>query len=117
MTLSTSYSSINILGDFSLIAGGTFILRFHTLDQDNIAADISSTTIKWRLAPYGTDHTVLEKTGVIMASDTVYINLASNDTAGLSGKYAHQLSFEFPNGARLIPAQGVITIVRGLESP
>lgn len=119
MALNTSYSSINILGDFSMIAGGTFILKFAVFDQDSIAVDLTATgTIcKWRMSPYGTDFTVLEKTGVIIASNIFQINLAADDTDGLSGKYAHQPSVNFVGGARIIPAQGIITIIRGLESP
>lgn len=113
MTLSTTFSSINSLGDFSFIGGTTYTLKFTVNDQSGSAIDLSTATCRWKLAQYGTDNVILSKTGSVIATNIFEVLLSSADTSSLSGKYSHQPTVEFATGVVVIPAQGIISIVKG----
>ena len=115
MTLSTSYNSINSLGDYPLIAGSTYTIRFTVLDQNSASVDISGATCTWRLAEYGTNEAVLTKTGSITATNVFAVILSEDDTADLSGKYSHQPRIVMSDGNVLMPAQGILTIIKGIN--
>lgn len=115
MSLNTTFSTINSLGDYPLIAGGTYTIKFTVLDQSGSPVDLSSTVCSMKLAPFGTDYTVLTKTGSVIASNIFSIVLSSEDTEGLSGKYTYQPILTLSSSEVLKPSQGILTIIRGLQ--
>ena len=115
MSLNTTFSTINSLGDYPMIAGGTYTMKFTVLDQSGSPVDLSTVTCTMKLAPFGTDYTVLTKTGSVIASNIFSIILSAEDTTGLSGKYTYQPILTLASLEVLKPAQGILTIVRGLQ--
>lgn len=114
MTLSVTYSSLNTLNGTSFIAGSNYTFKFNILDQSGSAIDLSTATCTWRMSPFGNDYTILQKTGSVIATNTFVVLLTSADTAGLSGKFTHQPTITFSDGTVFIPAQGTITILKGI---
>jgi|WetSurMetagenome_2_1015567.scaffolds.fasta_scaffold597963_1 hypothetical protein len=115
MGLTTTFSNLNSLTDISFIAGTDYTIKFVVNSQAGSPIDLSTATCKWYLAPYGTDFTVLRKTGSVIAAGTFSILLSANDTIDFFGKYTHQPSITFSNGKIIYPAQGIITILKGLS--
>lgn len=114
MSLSTSYSTINSLGDIPFVGGTTYTLIFECNDQYGNDVDLSGATIRWKAAPFGTSYAVIDKTGSITSTNTFSVYLTSADTSALSGKFSHQPQITFADGTVVIPAQGTITIIGGL---
>ena len=114
MAISTSYSTINSLGDFSFISGATYTLKFTVLNQSGSEVDLSSATCTWKLSPYGTGSAILNKTGSVIATNIFSISITESDTYGLAGKFTHQPIITFSNGNIIKPAQGTITLTKGL---
>lgn len=114
MSLNTSYSALNIFDEIAFVAGSTYTLRFTVVNQSGTGVDLSSATIRWKLAPYGSDYAVVEKTGVVTATSVFEVNLSASDTDGLGGKYSYQPIITFANGAVIIPGQGILTLIKGL---
>jgi hypothetical protein len=114
MALSTTYTTINSLGDIPFIAGSTYSLFFNVYDQSGSPIDLSEAVIKWKAAPYGTDYATIDKTGSVTASNTFVVYLSTEDSYLLSGKFSHQPQITFPDDVVAIPAQGIVTIIKGL---
>lgn len=115
MSLSTTYANINSLSDISFIAGSIYTIKFIVTNQSGSPVDLSTATCKWAMSPYGTDYIQLSKTGSVISSNEFDIILSPSDTAGLSGKFTHQPSITFTGGVKIIPAQGIITLIKGLS--
>jgi len=115
MSLNTSFATLNSLSEISFIAGTSFTIKFSVLSQTGSPIDLSTATCKWYLAAYGTDFTVLRKTGSVIAAGMFSILLSPTDTANLAGKYTHQPSINFANGNTIYPAQGILTVLKGLS--
>jgi len=114
MTLSTTYSDLNSLNPISFISGTSYTIKFNVASQSGSPIDLSAATCKWFLASYGTDFTILRKTASVIAAGMCSVLLSPTDTTSLSGKYTQQISFTFSNGNTIYPAQGTITILKGL---
>jgi len=112
MALSTSYSTINSLGDFSFVAGSTYLIKFTVLDQNSAAINITGATCSLRLAEYGSSTALLTKTGSVTATNVFTILFSADDTDGLAGKYSYQPKIVFSDGNSIIPAQGIITLIK-----
>ncbi len=106
----TSYQTINSLEEAAIMAGGEFTLYFTVYEQDGVnILDISSASAKWVLCPYGnTDYPVLQKTGIVIGAGTFKVELLSEDTLSLSGKYTQQPIIIAFDGTIYRPAQGTI---------
>ena len=115
MALSTSYSTINSLGDDSFVAGTTYQLKFTVVDQNGTAIDLTGATCTLRLAEYGSSTALLTKTGSITATNVFTVLFVPEDTDGLAGKYSYQPKIVFSDGSTVIPAQGIITLIREIE--
>jgi len=115
MTLTTTFSNLNSLSDISFIAGTSYTIKFSCTSQSGSPIDLSTATCKWYLAAYGTDFTVLRKTGSVIAAGMFSILLSPTDTANLAGKYTHQPSINFAYGNTIYPAQGILTVLKGLS--
>ncbi len=115
MTLSVTFNDINNLDDVAFVAGTTFILNYNVFDQNGAPIDLSTAICKWHCAPYGTDFTQIQKTASVIATNTFQVILSPADTNGLSGKFTQQPSIEFSNGTFIIPSQGIITLLKGLQ--
>lgn len=116
MTTYLTYANINSLGDISFIGGGNYTLKFTCVDQSGSSVDLSSATCSWKLAPYGTDYVQISKAGSVITTNSFEVLLTPSDTVSLSGKYSHQPIITFANGVTIIPAQGIITIIKGLQT-
>jgi hypothetical protein len=114
--MTITFNDLNALNDIAFIGGSTYTIKFVVLDQNGSPIDISTATCNWKLAPFGSDYVVLSKTGSIITTNSFEIILSPADTYSLSGKYSHQPSMTFPSGVSIIPAQGTITIVKGLQT-
>ena len=79
MSLVTTFSNLNSLTDISFIAGTDYTIKFVVTSQAGSPIDLSTATCKWYLAPYGTDYTVLRKTGSVIAAGTFSILLSANE--------------------------------------
>lgn len=109
----TSYSDINSLNEFSMIAGTNYTLTFTVYDSDGVnLLDLTGSTIKWVICPFGqSDYTVLQKTGVITGTGVFTVSLVGTDTATLSGKYVQQPVITDFIGNIFRPAQGTVLIL------
>ena len=116
MTTNVTFSTLNSLGDISFIGGAHYTLKFTCVDQTGSGIDLSTATCSWKLAPYGTDYAIVSKAGSVITINSFEILLTPNDTVNLSGKYSHQPIVTFSNGVTVIPAQGTITILKGLQT-
>lgn len=109
-------SDLNNLDETNFIAGTTYTLKFVVLDQDGNAIDLSDADCSWNLAPYGTDYTILTKTGNVITTNSFEIVLAPDDTRTLSdAKYVQQPSIVFSNGVEVIPGQGIISVTKRIR--
>lgn len=115
MSLNVTFSSLNTLNAISFIAGSNFTLKFNVVNQSGSPISLSTATCTWRMSPFGNDYTILQKTGSVIATNTFAVLLTSADTAGLSGKFIHQPTIAFVDGTVFIPAQGTITLLKGIE--
>ncbi|GIU69802.1 MAG: hypothetical protein KatS3mg002_1038 [Candidatus Woesearchaeota archaeon] len=109
-----TFETVNSLKEIFFIGGTTYTLKFICLDSNNNPINLSSATCYWGLSPYGTDFPLITKTGSIVNTNTFEVYLSNTDTKNLSGKYTHQPKIVFPNNVVVIPAQGIITIVKGI---
>lgn len=107
----TNYTSINTLEEFSIIAGNDFLLQFTIYQDDGVnLLDISTSTIKWVLSPFGQpSFTALQKTATITGVGTFEVSLLSSDTENLSGKYIQQPIIDSA-GVIYRPGQGCVFI-------
>jgi hypothetical protein len=114
MSLNTSFATLNSLSDVSFISGTDYTFKFQINSQTGSPIDLSTAVCKWYLASYGTDYTIIRKTGSVIAAGLFSVLLGGIDTTSLSGKFVHQPSITFSNGKTIYPAQGIITILKGL---
>ncbi len=116
MTTTTTFSCITINGleEVAFIAGSDYVFTFDVLDENNSPVDISTATLKWRMAYYGqTTAAVLEKTGVYSVTpiNRFTVTLGKIDTENYSGKFVHQPIIIDTSAKEYRPSQGIITII------
>lgn len=105
------YQQINALEEFAFIAGTNFTLYFDVFEQDGVTPlDMNGGTFKWVLTPYGETINILEKEGTITDVGEANVELETNDTLLMSGKYIHQPVIISFSGQEYRPSQGVILI-------
>jgi len=115
MTTRLTFSDLNSLNEISFIGGSTYTIKFVVTNQSGSSVDLTGATCSWKLAPFGSDYVILSKTGSIVSTNSFEIILSPDETSDLSGKYSHQPLILFPSGVTIIPAQGIITVVKGLQ--
>lgn len=106
-----SYSQ-DTLSDLSFIAGNDFTFEFVVTESDGVTPmDISGSTVKWVLSPYGQpSYKVCQVEGVITDTNKFTVSLSSTLTKDLSGNYIHQPIIVALSGAEYRPAQGVLVV-------
>ena len=102
----------DIIPDFSFIGGNDYTLEFVVTESNGITPkDISGSTVKWVLAPYGQpDYTVVQITGTITDTNKFEVEISSAQSKTLSGNYIHQPIIIALSGTEYRPAQGIIVI-------
>lgn len=101
--------------EIKFVANSLQILKFEIsslttapLDQTNIDS------VSWRMARYGTSHTVLEKTrlnDITVEGNIVTVVVNGEDTIALSGLFRHQLTIIDTDSNNYVIDQGKIIIL------
>lgn len=108
----TLYSQVNSLNEFAFIAGTPFTLNFNVYEENGITPlDMGGGTFKWVLSRYGQNENILEIMGTITGVGTATVELATEDTETLSGKYVHQPVIISFSGQEYRPSQGICLII------
>lgn len=111
MSLFDDYRNTDYLDDISFIGGTDFILKFPIYSQAGNAVNITSSTMRWFLSPYGQPEiNLLEKLATSSGSQTFVVKVTSDDTIGLGGVYLQQMEIEDISGSKIRPAQGIVVI-------
>jgi hypothetical protein len=105
------YSQINALPEFGFIAGTTYTLYFNVYEENGVnPLDMGGATFRWVLTRYGLSESVLEVEGSITGIGTAEVQLTTNDTKNLSGKFIHQPVIISFTGEEYRPSQGTLII-------
>ena len=101
------------LENLSFIAGDYITIEFTVYDGvSDVLADITAFTVSCVIAELGQpSEIVLEKQGVKSGDGIYRIELNSNETIGLIGKYVYQPLIVVNETKEYRPAQGILTIV------
>ena len=106
---------LNALEEFSFIAGTEYTIEYMVYQADGInPLDISSTTTKIYICPYGQPNYVfLTKAGVVSGVTTglFTVTLTSVNTSSMSGKYIHQPVIADSADTEFRLAQGLFTVL------
>ena len=117
MTTSTfSCMDLNNLEEVSFISGTKYIFTYYVYDENNSPLDITTATLRWRMAYYGKPSTtILEKIGVPIGTpnNEFTVALIKADTENLEGKFIYQPSVKIGIDEN-IPSQGIITIISAI---
>lgn len=116
MALQTEFES-NVLSNMTFIAGTDYTLTFPVYDSNGDFKDISSSTMKWLLCPYGqSDYPILEKTASLSGSSTFVVSLTNLETKDLGGVYLQQIEISNVSGCTIRPAEGVVVIKKAIPT-
>ena len=111
--------TVNTLEEIYMIAGSKHTLYYDIYDENDAPMDMSGASIELRICEFGRPGTVaLTKGGEYVGSSTnrFRVELDSEDTAHLSGKYVQQPVVIDYLGQEYLPAQGYITIAPRIHS-
>ena len=107
--------------DFEMHAGDDKTLEVTVLDQNGVAVDISSSTIRWRASRSKTKTAdIIKKTGGagISLSDPTNgvftVTLDAADTESLTGIFYHEGQLTLPNGTLSTVLSGKMTVLMAL---
>ena len=105
------------LEEISFIAGARESLEFEIVYKNGAPVDLSSMDkIYWQLCDLGDkDNPVLEKEGLVFDYNNFRVNLESNETVNLNGKFIHQPVIVDVLGNIYRPAEGLINIVESIK--
>lgn len=115
MGATITFDEMYSLDQVTFIGGTSYNFKFIANDNTGSPIDLATAVLKWRLAPFGTDYAIVDKTGNLTSSNTFEVLLTPTDTANLSGKFVQQPIIQFANGRDSLPAQGVVTISKGIK--
>lgn len=111
---------VNTLPEFVMIAGNSELLEFTVFNSKNEPVDLTGSTIKWTLAPYGQlDNNVCEIAGIMREPENpgeipnvFTVDLQTQFTIDLEhGKYIQQPVIIDLTGEQNRLGQGIITIL------
>ena len=111
--------TVNTLEEIYMIAGSTHTLYYDIYGENDVPMDMSGASIELRICEFGRPSNVtLIKSGEYIGSPTnrFRVELDSEDTAHLSGKYVQQPIVTDYLGQEYLPAQGYITIAPRIHS-
>lgn len=107
---------VNQMAEFSMIGGTYETLEFYFYDSEGNPLDLESSTMKWRLCRLGQpDITLLEIEGEIFSGNGAVVEIQSQDTQNLYGKFIHQPVLIDYAGNEYVYQQGVITIIPKIQ--
>lgn len=108
-----SYSQVNQLEEFPIIAGTNFLLKFEVYEDDGVTLlDMGGASVKWMLCPYGQpSYNIAQLDGTITAVGKFEVELLPITTENLSGKYIQQALITSFLGKVYRPGQGVCLII------
>jgi hypothetical protein len=104
---------INTLSPYSFIGGSYQDIRFYLYTSACVAIDVTATSASgtWELFHYNQPgYIVLSKTST-NNSRYCLVQLFSEDTVDLSGKYMQQFKIVGDSGKEYVIGQGIITII------
>lgn len=132
----SSYSEINTLEEFPMVAGTTQYLDFNLYNQEGVLVEVTGKVMEWRMSPYGQKNVVsVIKTETPYISDAITygggitnldlytkrVTLNPEDTENLNGKFVHQPVVIQTNAdlstTTFKPAQGTIVITSEIRKP
>lgn len=101
------------LDEITFIAGDFFTIEFTIYeDEDKSIADISEYDVSCVISILGhPNDIVLEKQGVKFDEGKYRIELSSDETINLNGKYVYQPLLILNETRQYRPAQGILTII------
>ena len=111
--------TVNTLEEIYMIAGSTHTLYYDIYDENDVPIDVSGASIELRICEFGRPSNVtLIKSGEYTGSpiNRFRVELDSEDTAHLSGKYVQQPIVTDYLEQEHLPAQGYITIAPRIHS-
>lgn len=115
--------AVNTLYEFVMIAGDSELLEFSVFNSKGEPVDLTGSTIKWTLAPYGQlDNNVCEIAGIMREPENpgeipnvFTVDLQTQFTIDLEhGKYIQQPVIIDLTGEQNRLGQGVITILNDI---
>ena len=111
--------TVNTLEEIYMIAGSTHTLYYDIYDENDVPMDMSGASIELRICEFGRPSNVTliksgEYTGIPI--NRFRVELDSEDTAHLSGKYVQQPIVTDYLEQEYLPAQGYITIAPRIHS-
>ena len=111
--------TVNTLEEIYMIAGSTHTLYYDIYDENDVPMDMSGASIELRICEFGRPSNVtLIKSGEYIGSpiNRFRVELDTEDTAHLSGKYVQQPIVTDYLEQEYLPAQGYITIAPRIHS-
>ena len=111
--------TVNTLEEIYMIAGSKHTLYYDIYDENDAPMDMSGASIELRICEFGRPSNVtLIKSGEYTGSpiNRFRVELDSEDTAHLSGKYVQQPIVTDYLEQEHLPAQGYITIAPRIHS-
>ena len=111
--------TVNTLEEIYMIAGSKHTLYYDIYDENDAPMDMSGASIELRICEFGRPSNVtLIKSGEYIGSpiNRFRVELDSEDTAHLSGKYVQQPIVTDYLEQEYLPAQGYITIAPRIHS-
>ena len=88
-----TYKQLNLLDEFSFVAGTPFTLTYTVYDEDGATPlDLASSTTKLYVSPYGQlNYVAIEVAGVVSVTPGVFtVTLTTAHTSALSGLFVQQ---------------------------
>lgn len=113
-----AYTKYNTLQEMGFIAGSEMDLEFELFDEKGNPIDLTSSSGRWFLSPYGqTEINIAEQEMTIYSQNIngqikhlMSVILPQTLTANLSGLYTQQIEIEDYSGKKYRPAKGTIVI-------
>lgn len=114
--MTSAFQSLNTLEETYFIAGTEYTFQFTLYDSLQELLDITSCSCTWKMSWIGQPNiSILTKSGSPIDTNSYQIKLDVADTLGLEGKFIQQPIIEDVDGFIYRPAQGLITIITGIE--
>ena len=105
------------LPEITFIGGTTKHFDFEMIDPDGVGIDLTNSTTKWVMFPYGNpDLIIYEKTSAnideieVTGLNTFTVKLKDTETENLRGRFVHRPIIKDLLGFQHIPSEGYIII-------
>ena len=115
--MTTSYSAINTIDEFSIIGGNDINLKFTVTDKDGAAVDLTNATCTLKISPYAKPNSVITTLiGNVTTPTNVVVYTLPGSTTELmvGGKYMYQPIIVDVNDKVFRPKQGTFVLVQAI---